>query len=1089
MLTLTRIWLYNWHRFADHLLDVEDSLYLAGHNGSGKSSVLDALQVVLISHQDMVRFNSAANDRGSQRSLDTYVRGKIGEGRYMRPGNTVAYLALEFRERSRDLALTVGVCIECGEGRGTERTHFILGEGLDRGLFLADGRPLTRRDLKALLRSRRGARSYDTVGEYQVELLNRLGGLHERFFELLRRALTFQPIRNIREFVERWLLEGQPLAIEALQRVVERLNELDASAREVEEKLAALQALVNRQMEVRRLRELHATWQLLGLLLTETVAARRVAALQQQQHDTARRISQVDQAKAQAESAFRHANEALVEIRVQLQQSDVVRRRSELERQLRDGRAALERMVAERRSIFKGLAGVTQILQPLLDVALLAEERTELADFVACVAALDAQEPPPANLVATIFANIQALELALKRVQHSLFSVTQEQQSLKARLAEVQQQLERLRRGQKSYPPEVERLRDLLVPIVGSRPPLLCELLEVPDEQWQNAVEALLGRRRFTIIVPPEHFDAALRRLDQARAQERLTDAALLDLERAAREGRPAQQHSLAQQVQAKTRRLAPYLNAILGDIICCAEVGDLRRHRRAVTAEVVLYSEWTVRALAQRSYEPWFVGARAIQSQLALCEREQAELTGQLAQLGPQVRDLQALEKSLKQDVVLSNLAQRLEAELDDRPLLAQLAEDEAELHNLDLSGVRALETEADRLAAVVEQERKLYEGLIAELARLQDRAQALEHELQSARHAQLEAETQAAEATQQASSELAAQADKLLQERLANPDLSEVLRNAEATMQRYQTSAQNELTRLVAEGTTYNMRYQFAGNHDPEHESFPREFERLQATELPRYREQIAQASRQADEELREHVLHRLREQILGARQQLGRINDALNRLDFHGERYRFVNTAAEDLREYYDLINEAQVIGAGSLFESNFYSDHKDAFDRFYEALTRTPQSNAEREEQQRLTDYRSYLDYDIEVTHPGGQVSRLSRIMGQTSGGETQTPFYLTIAASFVQLYHIGERTNRPTIRLVVFDEAFSKMDQDRIGATLDLFQHFGLQVVTATPLERCEYLVPKMCTSLVLTGVGDTVLVEPYRNYAARLESA
>ena len=86
------------------------------------------------------------------------------------------------------------------------------------------------------------------------------------------------------------------------------------------------------------------------------------------------------------------------------------------------------------------------------------------------------------------------------------------------------------------------------------------------------------------------------------------------------------------------------------------------------------------------------------------------------------------------------------------------------------------------------------------------------------------------------------------------------------------------------------------------------------------------------------------------------------------------------------------------------------------------------------------------------------------MGQTSGGETQTPFYLTIAASFVQLYRIGERNSRPTIRLVAFDEAFSKMDQDRIGATLDLFQQFGMQIITATPLERCEYLVPKMCTA-------------------------
>jgi uncharacterized protein YPO0396 len=87
---------------------------------------------------------------------------------------------------------------------------------------------------------------------------------------------------------------------------------------------------------------------------------------------------------------------------------------------------------------------------------------------------------------------------------------------------------------------------------------------------------------------------------------------------------------------------------------------------------------------------------------------------------------------------------------------------------------------------------------------------------------------------------------------------------------------------------------------------------------------------------------------------------------------------------------------------------------------------------------------------------------------------------------VQLYRINERTARPTIRLVAFDEAFSKMDQDHIGSTLDLFQHFNLQVMTATPLERCEYLVPKMCTSLVLTAIADTVHIEPYVNYQARL---
>ena len=47
-LSLTRIFLHNWHRFQHDVIEVEDSLYLAGHNGSGKSSVLDALQVQLV---------------------------------------------------------------------------------------------------------------------------------------------------------------------------------------------------------------------------------------------------------------------------------------------------------------------------------------------------------------------------------------------------------------------------------------------------------------------------------------------------------------------------------------------------------------------------------------------------------------------------------------------------------------------------------------------------------------------------------------------------------------------------------------------------------------------------------------------------------------------------------------------------------------------------------------------------------------------------------------------------------------------------------------------------------------------------------
>jgi len=134
MLSLTRILLHNWHRFHHNVIDVTDSLYFTGHNGSGKSSILDALQLVLIADLQQIHFNSSAQDR-SARSLDTYVRGKLGEHRWLRPGNTVAYVAVEFSNQRANDVVTLGVCIEAGEGKTPERTYFILPEALDENLF------------------------------------------------------------------------------------------------------------------------------------------------------------------------------------------------------------------------------------------------------------------------------------------------------------------------------------------------------------------------------------------------------------------------------------------------------------------------------------------------------------------------------------------------------------------------------------------------------------------------------------------------------------------------------------------------------------------------------------------------------------------------------------------------------------------------------------------------------------------------------------------------------------------------------------------------------------------------------------------
>jgi uncharacterized protein YPO0396 len=1110
MISLTRIFLHNWHRFDHKVIEVEDSLYLAGANGTGKSSVLDAMQVVLIADLQKIRFNSSAQQgqERSERTLDTYVRGKIGEDRWLRPGNTVAYLALEFWDRVRDAKLTVGACIEAGEGKGSsgDRMYFILAEALDPGLFLRDGRELARRELKQLLKNRRGARSFDHVNEYLEQMLDRLGGLNPRFPELFLRALTFQPIRNIGEFVERWLLQEKRLDTETLRQVKERLDQLSRASNEVKEKLCALRAIIERQAEVRRLRERHAEYTVLVCLLRIVELDRRARALAGRMIETENQIAEARREIGRIQSSLKGAQDAFFEARMQLEQSDVVRRRNDLQRQLGEA----EQQVGEIERRWTALRGDLQreasAFQPLLEAnALEPDEAEKLRDLGAEAAALTDSQPPPERLPGLIDETFPLLEEAFNRVKGRQVRINDQLNELLERGKILEKELESLRKtGKASYRREVERMRDLLAPLIGARPPLLCELIEIPDERWQDAVEAMLGARRFTIVPPPESFDAALRILEEARAREQLYEAALLDLERASNEARQARPRSLALQVETAESGLREYIDSILGDIITCDEITQLRSHRRAVTPNVVYYGEWTVRAIRPESYRPWFIGSRAQRSQIEALESELESIRERLLELQPQSRMIEAQVTMLRRVYELGKLRQRFDAPLDASDLRKLADEIRSELRSLDLGGIAALQEEVDRLQLLVATEEAAKERIGRHLTELEIGLQSLGEQKLAAMREYGEAGQQADE-TRARYPKAIIPAEELLDERLKVIDeqpggdsgFGELIGNAASRAKGFDTQANNEQQQLTQEATRYNTLYQFAGAaFDPASDSYLNEERRLNATELPKYQEQIAEEQRRADQQLREHVLHQLRENIRMAQQELDRINDALHGLEFNRKRYRFMHRPNEEMRGHYQLIMGAELLGSEPLFASAFYQQHKESFDDFYRQLTE-PSGDRELE---RLTDYRRYLSYDIEVQHSDGQRSQLSKIMGHTSGGETQTPFYLTIAASFLQLYRVGEgltsnrrtaRTNlsgRPTIRLVAFDEAFSKMDQQHIGSTLDMFQKFNLQVITATPLERCEYLVPKICTSLVLTAVGDSVLIEPYRNYAARLQS-
>ena len=115
---VTRIVLNNWHYIDAKVLTLHKNInFFTGHSGSGKSTVIDAMQIVLYANTDgRGFFNKAAAD-DSDRSLLEYLRGMINIGEnnqaeYKRNRNFSTTIVLELEQTGSGEKECVGVIFD-----------------------------------------------------------------------------------------------------------------------------------------------------------------------------------------------------------------------------------------------------------------------------------------------------------------------------------------------------------------------------------------------------------------------------------------------------------------------------------------------------------------------------------------------------------------------------------------------------------------------------------------------------------------------------------------------------------------------------------------------------------------------------------------------------------------------------------------------------------------------------------------------------------------------------------------------------------------------------------------------------------------
>jgi uncharacterized protein YPO0396 len=1072
MKQLTRIRLINWHLFENTTITCQGTTYFIGVNGVGKSTILDAIQFALVGGQREVRFNQAAMV-GSRRSLTSYVRGELGtEGQRFLRGDTTGVVALEFRNPDGGLFVHGAVIDAYEDGRATDVCYFIVHDtGLNDAWFfqkpgqLFDSRAFRRHLEHFALPGQARAQHFPRLEDYRFHLLNRLGQLKENFTAKIIKGLAFSPLTNIRDFVHNYLLDENLVDVKNLREQLETMRHFEALAANIRRRIEALNLIEELDVERATQRRLRLTN---GYVARHAQSEVYLAQLKQQRlaldekklalsrlqlrHDhVSERLQQANHALLEAQVALRSDTTALREKDLRAKIADLTGQLDHLRRREAELNQARTREVAEARTLLDFLAE-DGLAAPASLTAFIAAPWADPASQVALL--------PPLQTDLQTLGNNYATELGL---------LTQQAQLLRREAEQLQREINQLRTGDRAASYEAEspsssRLRWLLRAELGlpaEQVIPLYEVLQVPDESWQDAVEGILGRSRFDLLVPPEHYDAAMRLYQRRRNEDQLHGVGLPDSARILQNKQPATPNSLAAEVNCEHPAGRAFVDLLLGRYEKCDTLEALRNHRTAITRDCFVRRNFTSSHLDPRFYRRWFIGGRAIPRQI---EQREERLTAIAAELSA----LHQRETALTRRLALTRDKMRPLIQLNtDLPLLArlpdvtqQLSVLQAELAALDTQSVEMLKAEVARQQTEVNQRQQENDAINEESGGLKTQLEILAQETIPNLESGAAAALQSAQGflREEGAETLLEDAQKEYERRRERQPLETIREGATTQEGRYQSGETRSRDKLREAKHEYSLKYEFGYDDDEDAARYLGERRRYVESELPQYEARIAEQRAMAEQELVENFIHRLYEQIQDARQQLNYLNTTLAGLRFGGERFEFITQPEPSLREVYQMIMDSHSLLGQSLFESDFRQRHQQGWDILFERLI-TPGDEEFMPQLREMQDYRNYLQYDIRIHHPGGDQSLLSKISAKKSGGETTTPFYVAMAASFAQAYRINQARPSDTIRLALFDEAFGKMDTARTASALRFMVDNQLQVLLATPPDKAAGLLP------------------------------
>jgi len=1044
-----------------------------GPNGTGKTALLDAFQIVLLAaDSNKTHFNASGESKKRARSLREYCLGVYGQSdaeRCRPSANT--YINLVFRDPETGVPVTAGVSLSASVD---DPDHTF------NSLYILPGVSLTTRDhmdpeadRETILPWRKfqhvAKDACTLVGTTPVFTQNREDFLRQLFVGHLAspgerpntrairsafaRSLKLnKDVDDLNETLRQHLIEQRLTNVKAFRTRLEQFREVREMIRRLIDRIERAGVVVDKYVQVKRERTIHTNLDALRAVYETERIGEALGEQQEKAGELAHHLEKAgldlkraDTEKKQAQEARDRAFELRSIDPEYVKQAGETERLKDKEKHHTDKhkelgnllRLALEAAVsAGKLSVMANHQGdFEDTIHQLLDLQQHAE-------------ALGVPEP------VAIQSAMQALAHVRSLVNKALSNAERDAEKAKDELRDAKTAWERNQRGLTTLRPPVIALQRLLADAgIDAQP--VCDRVKIADPQWQPALEAYLGIHVDALLVPEvRELDATRIYKEHKGAQGIFRVKLALPSRGRAWVARGGGKFA-AQLIEGEDKAAMRYLQGELGQLSLATSAEQLHAGVKALSIDGMVSSGGGIERLRLPTRNELLIGrsdsdAHRRAAQLALDEAKTAldSATAQITYITP-------VEQRLSLFADAGTTSPRLDA------LFTAAAEGNRELQGLRNALIAAQSGQLVSLNEAVELASKRLSAADADaqrLIRLESQfaselsgSQTRIKELTEKQNLAVLDETRTRQQPLYNANEVQRHRERY--DERHGDRWNELLAALQGAIRNAETAAENHDREAWEKFSFYIRDFQLQ-NTDIASSQWERAYgfilndrQRLEDMELAEQEARSKEAYEAAVKVFRTDVAQTLLEGFDAIKEQIDGLNDVLKHApEFsNGERYHFKHTPVEQHRALYDFLKRVREHGNA---EEDIFGGAGKVPDDF-KALVEGDASSELLNETSPLNDHRRFFSYDVEILTGSTSIGLLSKRLGPGSGGEHRTPLYVIFGAALAAAYG-KSRSAKTSGGIMLLDEAFEKMDAQNVRATADYLNALGLQLVMAGP---------------------------------------